>query len=238
VIAMMIRVLILILLISTLSVLAQDPTLASARQARDRGDTEAMRKLIRLAETRAARTRKFEDYLQLALLDDWMCEALEANNKQSLVKETAEAGVAAAEKAVSLNAGSSQAHQLLADLLGQLAPNVMGGGMKYGQRSTDEADKAIGLDPKNAEAYITRGISYLYTPEGFGGNKKKAAEFFTRAVQLAPLTDTAHVWLALYHLDAEKFDDARREVTEALRLNPDRVFSKFVSQQIKAGKER
>jgi tetratricopeptide (TPR) repeat protein len=234
---MIAKVLILTVLISSLLVFPQDSTLTAARKARDRGDTGAMRKLISATEARAAETRKFEDYVRLALLENWMCEALEASNNQNLLKETAEAGVAAAEKAVSLNPKSSQAHQLLADLLGQLAPNVMGGGMKYGQRSTDEADKAIELDPNNSEAYITRGISYLYTPEGFGGNKKKAGEFFTRAVQLAPQTDTAHVWLALYHLDAERFGDALREVTEALRLNPDRAFSKFVAEQIKSGKK-
>ena len=231
------KLLILTVLISSLFVSTEDGTLAVARKARDRGDTEAMRKVISATEARAAETSKFEDYIRLALLEDWMCEALEANNKQNLVKETAESGVAAAEKAVRLNPNSSQAHQLLADLLGQLAPNVMGGGMKYGQRSTDEADKAIALDPKNPDAYITRGISYLYTPEAFGGNKPKAFEFFNKAVQLDPQMDTARIWLALYHLDAEKFDEALREINEALRLNPDRVFARFVSDQIKAGKK-
>jgi len=71
------------------------------------------------------------------------------------VKEAAQSGVAAAEIAVKVNPNSSQAHQLLADLLGQLAPNVTGGGMKYGQRSTDEADKAIELDQKNGDAYVS-----------------------------------------------------------------------------------
>jgi len=231
------KLLILTVLISSLFVSTEDGALAVARKARDRGDTEAMRKVISAGEARAAETSKFEDYIRLALLEDWMCEALEANNKQNLIKGTAESGVAAAEKAVRLNPKSSQAHQLLADLLGQLAPNVMGGGMKYGQRSTDEADKAIALDPKNPDAYITRGISYLYTPAAFGGNKAKALEFFSKAVQLDPQLDTARIWLALYHLDAEKFDEARREINEALRLNPDRVFAGFVSDQIKAGKK-
>jgi hypothetical protein len=215
----------------------QDPSLDAARKARDRGDVQAMRQIIITAEAKAANSKKFDDYVRLALLEVWMCEAFEASNSDPLVKGAAEAGVAAAEKAVNLNPKSSQAHQLLADLLGQLAPHVMGGGMKYGQRSTDEADKAIALDPKNAEAYITRGISYLYTPEAFGGNKQKAFEFFHKASQLDPQLDTPHIWLALYHMESEKREDAAREIGDALRINPERAFARFVSEQIKSGRD-
>jgi tetratricopeptide (TPR) repeat protein len=217
--------------------LAQDPSLAAAREARDRGDTDAMRRLISAAQAKATETKKTGDYIRLALLEDWMCEALEASDQRSLIKEAAEAGIAAAETAVRLDPKSSQAHQLLADLLGQLAPQVMGGGMKYGQRSTDEADKAIQLDGKNAEAYVTRAISYLYTPEAFGGNKQKAFEFLTKAAGLDPKLDTPHIWLALYHMEADQNDAAAREISAALQLNPDRVFARFVSEQVKAGKK-
>lgn len=233
----MIAKILLLSFLFSFSVHTEDPSLGAARKARDRGDTEAIRKIIEAAEARAADTRKFDDYVQLALLEVWMCEALEAGNKEALVKDAAEAGVAAAETAVTLNPKSSQAHQLLADLLGQLAPHVMGGGMKYGQRSSDEADKAIELDPKNAEAYITRGISYLYTPEAFGGNKKKAFDFFTKAAQLDPKLDTPHIWLALYYMESEKSADGSREIAEALRINPDRVFAQFVSRQLNSAKK-
>ena len=79
------KLLILTVLISSLFVSTEDGTLAVARKARDRGDTEAMRKVISATEARAAETSKFEDYIRLALFEDWMCEALEPNNKQNLV---------------------------------------------------------------------------------------------------------------------------------------------------------
>lgn len=112
--------------------------------------------------------------------------------------------------------------------------------MKYGRRSTDEADKAIALDPKNGDAYVTRGISYLYTPEAFRGNKQKAFEFFSKARELDPRADSPHIWLALFHLEAGKMNDALREINEARRLNPGRKFAECVFDQVsetkKAGK--
>ena len=214
-----------------------DPGLTAARKARDLGDVKALQTEITKAEKKAEETKSFEDYLRLALLHNYMCEAAESSNNRGLVKEAAQAGVAAAEIAVKLNPNSSRAHQLLADLLGQLAPNVTGGGMKYGQRSTDEADKAIELDPKNGDAYVTRAISYLYTPEAFGGNKQKAFEFFSKAKELDPQADSPHIWLALFHLEAGKMDDALREINEARRLNPGRKFAEFVFEQVSANKK-
>ena len=175
-----------------------DPALTIARKARDRGDVKALQAEITKAEKDVEKTKSFDDYIRLALFYNWMCEAAESSNNRGMVKEAAQAGIVFAEKAVELNPTSSQAHQLLADLLGQLAPNVTGGGMKYGQRSVDEADKAIELDPKNAEAYVTRAISYLYTPETFGGNKQKALEFFSKAKELDPQADSPRIWLAAF----------------------------------------
>src|SRR2546423_15053272 len=114
------------------------PGLTAARKARDQGDIKTLQTEITKAEKKADETKSFEDYLRLALLHDYMCEAAESSNNRGMVKEAAQSGVAAAEIAVKLNPNSSQAHQLLADLLGQLAPNVTGGWMEKGQRSTDQ----------------------------------------------------------------------------------------------------
>lgn len=214
-----------------------DPSLTAARKARDLGAVKVLQTEITKAEKIASETKSFEDYLRLALLHDYMCEAAESSNTRALIKEAAQSGVAAAEIAVKLNPNSSRAHQLLADLLGQLAPNVTGGGMKYGQRSTDEADKAIELDSKNGDAYVTRAISYLYTPEAFGGNKQKAFEFFSKARELDPQADSPHIWLALFHLETGKMDDALREINEARRLNPGRKFAEYVFEQVSANKK-
>lgn len=216
----------------------KDPGLVAARKARDRGDVQTLKKEIARTQKQAAHIKTFEAYLRLALLQNWMCEAAEVSNKRELVKPAAAAGVVAAEIAVKLNPKSSEAHQLYADLLVQLIPHVFGGGMRYGTKSVEEADKAIELDPKNPEAYVTRAISYLYTPSEFGGDKKKAFEMLTKAIESDPLADTPRIWLAQYYVDAGKPDDALREINEARRLNSERMFTQYVFDQVTAARKK
>lgn len=204
----------------------------AARKARDRASVEDLQRIVAKAQKEAAETNSFEAYLRLAQFEVWMCEAAEARRNDVLFKQAAEAGVAAAEKAVALNPKSSDAHQLLGDLLSQLIPHVYGGGMRYGKRSIDEMDKAIELNPRNVNAYVSRAISYYYTPDSFGGSKSKAVEMLKKAVEIDSQTDSPHIWLAIFHLAEGRRDDALSEINLALRANPDRVFTKHVQSQI------
>jgi cytochrome c-type biogenesis protein CcmH/NrfG len=208
------------------------PEVVAARKARDQASVEELQQAVAKARKEATTTNSFDAYLRLAQFEVWLCEAIEAHENDKLFKEAAEAGVAAAEKAVALNPKSSAAHQLLGDLLNQLIPHVFGGGMRYGKRSTDELDKAIELDPKNADAYVSRAISYYYSPDAFGGSKSKAFELLKKAVESDPQADSPHIWLAFFYLDAKQKDDALREINLALRLNPERVFTQYVASQI------
>jgi tetratricopeptide (TPR) repeat protein len=213
---------------------SERPEVAAARKARDRASIEDLQQIVEKTRKEATATNTFEAYLHLALFDMWLCEAIETHQNDALFKKVAEDGVAAAEKAVALNPQSSNAHWLLGDLLNQLIPHVFGGGMRYGTRATDELDRAIELDAKNAEAYVSRAISYYYTPESFGGSKSKAFELLTKAVESDDQADTPHIWLAQFHLDSGRKLQALREITLALKANPDRSFTKFVHGEIKA----
>lgn len=219
---------------ATTQSLNESSEVIAARKARDSASVEDLQRIVARAQKEAAETNSFEAYLRLALFEVWTCEAAEAHQNHALFKQAAEAGVVAAEKAVALNPKSSDAHQLLGDLLSQLIPHVFGGGMKYGKRSTDEMDKAIELNPKNVNAYVSRAISYYYTPGSFGGSKSKAIELLKKAVEIDSQTDSPHIWLATFYLDAGRRDDALSEINLALRANPDRVFTRFVESQIKA----
>ena len=216
----------------TAGALDDTPEIVAARKSRDRAEVEQLRRLVENVRREAEETKRFEAYLRLALFNVWLCEAAEAHQNNAVFKQAAEAGVAAAEKAVELNPQSSEAHQLLGDLLNQLIPHVFGGGMRYGKRSTDELDKAIELDPKNADAYVSRAISYYYTPESFGGGKRKAFEMLTKALEVAPGADSPHIWLAMFHLEAGRARDALREINLARRANPERSFTNFVYGQV------
>lgn len=211
-----------------------DAITLQAKQARDKGDIETLQTLIRNVRDEAARSNTFDANLRLALFDAWLCEAAHDHQNDKLVKQTAQDGVAAAERAAKQNSESSEAHRLVGELLGQLIPHVFVGGMRYGAHSAAEIEKAIQLDPHNPNAYVARGDNYFFTPKAFGGDINKAIETFKKAIATDPTSDaaaTAHIWLAKIYQSVGKSDDAASEIHEALRMNPDRLFAKLVQEQ-------
>src|SRR5467141_343958 len=93
-----------------------DPVLEAARTARDRGNAAAIRQEIDHAKQDAS----FQGQIRTALLYSWLCEALYGVEDQKGVKQAAQAGVEAAERAAILQPNSSEAHRLIGGLLGQI----------------------------------------------------------------------------------------------------------------------
>ena len=206
--------------------------LVAMRKARDHADVAALRTAIDAAKQAARQKNTANAYEQVAQLDSWLCEAGHGQSDDKVIKEAAQDGVDAAKKATELDPKSSEAHRLEGDLLGQLIPHVFAGGMRYGQESTSELEKAIELDPKNVNAYIARAIGYFFTPSAFGGSHEKAVEMLKKAISLDPTSDTAHIWLAQVYLEDKKTDDALREINEARQLDPERGFAQSVYNQV------
>jgi len=197
-----------------------------AIHARDQADIPAFDQFIAQAQADAKQKNTADAYERVAQLNLWLCEAGHVNNDNKTVKQGAQDGIAAAEKAVALNPNSSEAHRLNGDLTGELIGVVFMGGMRHGKHAGDEFDKAIQLDPNNAEAYTGRAIGYFFTPSTFGGSKDKAVEYLQKALSINPNLGRAHIWLAqVYQLEG-KHEDAQREINEALRIDPDRRFAK------------
>ncbi|MGH9378797.1 MAG: TRAP transporter TatT component family protein [Terriglobia bacterium] len=213
--------------------------ISQAREARDRSDVQALQVMI--ASARNQTSGSDQAYIRLALFENWLCEAARVRQNNKLLKEAAEAGVAAARKAVQLDPNSSPAHWLMGDMLKQLIPLVFGGGMRYGPESNRQVEKAIQLDPKNANAYITRAVSYYYMPAMFGGDKQKAVEFFRKAIDLDPSSDaaaTAHIWLAQFDLAQAKQREAAQEIQSALKIDPQRLLAQQLQQQVADAPEK
>jgi tetratricopeptide (TPR) repeat protein len=209
---------------------AAQPTLDTARAARDSGDAATLR--ARIAEARKGASLAV--LLQTALLNSWLCEALYAGKDTQGIKRAAQAGIDAAERAVRLAPNSSEAHRLLGDLLGQLIPHVFAGGVRYGARSTRELDRALELDPRNVEAHIARATSYFFTPGAFGGDKQKAIGHLRKALESDPNSDTAHLWLAQAYADLKQKESAQKEIEAARAINPNRGYTRYVAGQIGA----
>src|SRR5450631_4164808 len=94
---------------------SEQPDVIAARQARDSASVEGLRKTIAKTQKEATETNGFDAYLRLGLFQSWLCEAAEARKDETLVKQAATDGIAAAKKASALNPNSSEAHQLVGD---------------------------------------------------------------------------------------------------------------------------
>jgi len=212
-----------------------DVVIRQGRMARDKGDVESLQELVRRAGDEATKTNGFDANLRIALLSAFLVEAAHDRQNDKIAKQAAQDGVAAAERAVKLNAESSEAHRLVGTLLGELIPHVLAGGMRYGPRSTQEIEQAMQLDAQNANAYVARGNAYFFTPKAFGGDKDQAIATWNKAIALAPGSDaaqSAHILLARAYKSLGKPGDARKEIDEALRINPERLFAKLVLGQL------
>lgn len=215
--------------------------LTQAREARDHADIPALEAMIATARGKANGGSEPEVYIRLALFEDWLCEAARVRQDNKLLKAAAEAGVTAAREAVRLYPNSSQAHWLAGVMMGQLIPLVFAGGMRYGPESNRQLEIALHLDPKNANAYVTRAVSYYFVPAMFGGDKQKATEYFHKAIALGPASDAAaaaHMWLARAALAQGKRQEALREIQAALKIDPQRLLAQTLERRIKDGPEK
>jgi tetratricopeptide (TPR) repeat protein len=206
--------------------------MSAALAARNSSDVGALRHLINDAQRRAEQEKTAQAYQTLAQLELWLCEIGHVRNDDKLVKQAAQDGVSAAEKAIAIDPNSSEAHRLEGESLSQLIRHVFAGGPRYGPRSTREIDRAIELDARNANAYIARAYNYFFTPKAFGGDKQKAVEMLKKALELDSQSDTAHLWLAQVYLALGQKQDALSEINTALRLDPHRAFTQQVYRQM------
>ena len=210
----------------------------TAIKERDEGDVAGLQHLVDSALAYAHQRNTAAAYQQVAQFDLWLYEAASQASDRSVIKHATDAGIDAAQIAVSLDPKSSEAHRLLGDLLGRLIPQTFAGGLRYGTRSGREIQQAIALDPKNSEAYIARGVGSLFTPRAFSGSREEAIADLQKALAVDPTSDTAHLWLAQVYKQEGKSGEAHQEINAALALDPNRGFSKWIYAQLTSKKER
>jgi len=201
-----------------------------SEMARDLQDRAGLEKLV--AEASAEVGKKPADaaaQYRVALAQSYLAEvALELRDKGAAAR-AAEAGIKAAQKAVELKPAVAENHRILGTLCGQIIPANTLLGLKYGRCALEEINKAIELDPKNAMAYLSRGVGNYYLPEQLGGGVDKSLADFQRASQMDPKLAEAHLWAGLALRKRNKNAEARAALEKALALNPKRV---WVKQQL------
>lgn len=215
---------ILIVSLGTLGICALASDLEKARDAQDRNSVTTQ---INALSTAADKNPKDAAAVyRLALAQSYLAEVAIEQRDKNAGRAAAEAGIKTAEKVVALKPDNAEYHRILGALCGQsVSANVLSG-LKYGRCALDEVNKAVQLDPKNALAYLSRGVGYYYLPSQFGGGIEPAIKDIQKAIELDPNNAEAHLWFGVVLRKANRNADAHKELEKALQLNPNRVWTK------------
>ncbi|HTM52325.1 MAG TPA: tetratricopeptide repeat protein [Bryobacteraceae bacterium] len=203
---------------------AQSPELASARNRQDRASLEKLAAAAGVAAQKAPGDAAAQ--YQAALANSYLAEVAQELRDKGAVKQAAEAGIQAGERAVALQPERAEYHRLLGTLYGQIVPVNVLAGLKYGKKAQEAIAAALQRDPKLAAAYVSRGVGNYYLPSAFGGGVDLAIRDFQKAIELDPKSDEAYLWLGLAMRKSGRNSEARSAFTKSLELNPNRVWTK------------
>ena len=196
-------------------------------RARDQQDRAALDRLT--AEFRDAAVKQPNDaaaQYRLALAESFAAEVAVELRDKAQAKTHAETGIAAAEKAISLKGGVSEYHRILGTLCGQMISSNGLAAIRYGTCALNSVNKAIELDPKAAENYVSHGVGNYYLPPALGGGIELAIKDFEKAVQLDPKSADAYLWLGIALRKQNRNAEARKALAKAVELNPNRIWAK------------
>jgi tetratricopeptide (TPR) repeat protein len=197
-------------------------------KARDQQNLPALDNLIaQYKKTAEANPGSAEAQYNSALAYSFAAEvAMQLRDKRKS-ESYAVAGLDAAKKAVAEKSSDAEYHRLLGALCGQVIPaNPIMGALSYGSCARDEINKAISLDRHLALAYVTRAIGNFYLPAQMGGGIDLALKDIDEAISLDPKSSDAYMWKGVILRKANRNNDARQAFSDALRLDPDRLWAK------------
>jgi tetratricopeptide (TPR) repeat protein len=196
-------------------------------KARDRQDRAALEKITN--DLRAVADKDQKDaaaQYRLALAESYLAEvAIEMRDKMA-AKNAAQAGIDAAEHAVNLKPDSSEYQRTLGTLCGQAVSANTLAALKYGKCALSAVNRAIELDPKSSNNYLSHGVGNYYLPPAFGGGIDLAIKDFRKAIELNPKSADAYLWLGVALRKDNQKAEARKAIAKSLELNPNRVWAK------------
>jgi tetratricopeptide (TPR) repeat protein len=201
---------------------------ADLLKARDRQDRDAMYAIIaRLQAAEGKNTNDADAHYRVALANSYLGEvSLELKDKPGAEK-AAEAGVRAAQAAISLDPKNAEYYRVLGTVCGQAIPAVnMLSALTYGKRARDAINKAMQLDPKSARVYEAEGVGNYYLPKELGGGPELAIKDFRKAIELDPKSSDSYLWLGLALRKMHQNSEARQALQKAIDLDPQRIWLK------------
>jgi Flp pilus assembly protein TadD len=198
--------------------------LEKARDAQDRATLDRL--AAQFSATAQQQANNAGAQYQAAVAHSYVAEvAIEVRDNEK-ARAAAEAGIKAAERAVTLKGDSSEYHRILGTLCGQVIPAAKLAGLSRGKCALSEVNRAIELDPKSSLNYLSHGVGNYYLPSGFGGGVDLAVKDFQKAIDLDPKNAEAYMWLGIAQRKAGHHAEARKALQKSVELNPARVWAK------------
>lgn len=198
--------------------------LEAARNRQDRAALEAIS--TGLAAAAEKQPGDAQAQYRAALASSYFAEvAIELRDK-GLARGAAESGIRAARRATELQPANAEYHRLLGTLCGQVIPANVLAGLKYGKCAQESVNKALELDPRSSDAWLSRGVGNFYLPEALGGGVEKAISDLEKAIRLNPRSADAHLWLGIALRKLNRNAEARKAIARSLELNPARLWTK------------
>ena len=196
-------------------------------KARDRQDRPALEKLAGDLRVLADKDQKdAAAQYRFALAESYFAEvAIETRDKVA-AKNAAQTGIDAAERAVNLKGDSSEYQRLLGTLCGQAISANGLAALKYGKCALSAVNRAIELDPKSSNNYLSRGVGNYYLPPAFGGGIELAIKDFRKAIELNAKNADAWLWLGVALRKDNQHAEAHKAIAKSLELNPNRLWAK------------
>jgi tetratricopeptide (TPR) repeat protein len=214
-------------LLALFPVTAPEANAPSLRQARDHQDRAALARIAAQRSDAAAKTpNDASAQYSAALAASYAAEVAQELHDKSAAYAAAVAGMPFAERAVALKPDSSEYNRVLGALCGQAISGNSLAALKYGKCALENVNKAIELDPKSSEAYLSQGVGYFYLPPAFGGGVDTALKDFQKAIQLNPRSAEAYIWLGVALRKSNRPAEARKAFEKALELNPNRLWAR------------
>jgi tetratricopeptide (TPR) repeat protein len=172
-------------------------------------------------ERLAARANDFESAWKLARAQYWLgTNGLPERDR----KPALEAGIAAARKAVAINAQRPEGHFWIAANMGALAESFgMRQGLKYRGAIRDELETVLELDPAFQQGSADRALGrwYYKVPGLFGGDDKKSEAHLRKALAYNPQSVITRLFLAETLIELNRKAEARKELEAAVAAPED-----------------
>lgn len=114
---------------------------------------------------------------------------------------------------------SSEKFRLKADLWGTMIRTDYQG-KRFGNDMDNAAKKALQLDENNPNAHITISKRMIFAPERRGGDLENAVNHLTRALELDPTLQQAHILRGIAYEKLGDLERAKADWNAALEQNP------------------